>query len=189
MFNKKLRGISLLTIGLFSVFISLYLSSCVKKEKTLIISKELADIIENYEIPIYPGGFDITTSKNTTKGIKSVHYKKEIQRLSTIILDFYDNEFQKKNWKPFKQPINEYADRTWKDFMDGTKPNKPMIDQLITFWHDNDKKIMIFLALQHVTPQREDGSWIRETTPGVKKQQIVYCKIMPYIELYTQKQK
>lgn len=185
MFTRKLKRIGLLTIILFSTFILFYVLTYVKKEEIVIVSKELADIIENYEIPIYPGGFDITASKNAITGVKSVHYKKETRRLSTTILDFYDNEFQKKNWKPFKQSVIEYTDRTWRDFPDETKPNRPWIDELLAFWLDKDKKIMIFLTLQHVTPQRKDGSWIRETTPGVKKQQIVHCQIMPYIELPT----
>lgn len=132
---------------------------------------ELEEYLIGYEIPIYPGAYEVEKKPfmELLPVTKIISYKVKVAYPSKEVLDFYENIFSEEGWQPFEQP--EQGTREWEEYIDGNKEGNPHAARIGDWWADEDKQYMIFLRLRHFSKPFE-----KELTD----EEIVTCSISPY---------
>ncbi len=113
-----------------------------------------ADPHPAFDIPIYPGGYDIIKKSNPAGRSQTVNYSVQIKLPAAEILEFYDSYFNAARWIP----SFEICQRHWDNSTDGGSKDAIPLKQMYASWEhpEHDLKVVLWLKLDPTIKQMQE---------------------------------
>lgn len=154
-------------ISIFLIFLNIFCCSCSNKRTSIFNRKEIL----SFEFPIFLGAYDINRVQNQPPETKSISYKVKVDYKSKKVLDWYDKEFKKTGYKNYQ--TSSFGKREWEEFVDATRPENPLVIQLISIWVNQNETIMVIVLLRYIPENGEE----------LPTEQFVLCQVQPFVEI------
>ena len=113
-----------------------------------------ADLYPAYNIPIYPGGYNIIKKTNPAGRSQTVNYSVQIKLPAAEILEFYDSYFNAARWIP----SFEICQRHWENSTDGGSKGAIPLKQMYASWEhpEYDLKVILWLKRDPTIKQMQE---------------------------------
>ncbi len=152
-------------------FLFLITSGCPADVKVSDNFKRISSYIGAQQIEYYSFNDGLT---------EGVFYHVKLPYPSKEVLKYYDGRLSKEGYKPYVEEYYKYADRDWRNFIDGTKKGEPHVAQLKASWIDPTGTKRANLVLRYYWYVDNQKS---EVILGVNDDMNVDFQIMPFMKL------
>jgi hypothetical protein len=134
-------------------------------------------VIENSEVPIYPGADNLNKFSMKNGKIEGIKYEVNERYPDGKVLAFYEAEMKHLNYVPYIEEDYKDSDRKWQRFIDTTKEGSPYVAQLMADWVNSKRTKLVKLILNYYWKGYDGSSKI---VLSKNKGLIVTVQIMPF---------
>jgi hypothetical protein len=166
---------SKLVLAIFTALLLSALVACSSK----VTGEDQGNSKENnqFELPVYPDAKNIRHEVLKKYNIKAVSYEAKISYPATDIVNFYDKEMTRIDFKPFVEEYHKETDRKWNHYEDGTIEGNPYVAGLSISWADSNHTRRATLILRYYWYERHGAPIVLENNDNLK----VSFQVMPFV--------